>query len=151
MRQQIEREFAASKVERMAAQKMESIKQASAGLRARKEKGKAEQDKTLKNPRDEVHRAVKSERNDETDSKKRARKMKKQPNPKTDLKYCEDSTADRLSDLVAEGKDENKELITSFLDILWRRRIDCKTLTGKDFKAMEAAKGFLRKMNSKTS
>ncbi len=141
MRQQIEREFAASKVERMAAQKMESIKQVSARLRTQKEQGKAVQDEILKNP----------EESDATKSKRQARKRKKRLNREIDLKHYDGSAADKLLDLIAERKDENRELITILLDRLWRRNMNGGILKGKDFEAIDAAKAFLREVDSKTS
>ncbi len=145
MRDQIKREFAASEVRRRAAQKTESIKQASAKLTDRKKKEKAGQDKSLKN---RPHQLVKKKT---TELRKQTTKRRKQPDQKRDSKDCQNSDADKLLELVAEKKDENKELITNFLDRLWRRSMSGGTLAGKDFQAIEAAKGFLRNMSSKTS
>ena len=114
-------------------------------------KEKTNQDETLKNFEDEFHRVVKSKRNEVTKLKKQAAKRQKQLNRKIDLKHYDGSVADKLLDLIAERKSENRKLITTLLDRLWRKSMNGETLMGKDFEAISAAKDFLREVDSKTS
>ncbi len=114
-------------------------------------KEKTDQDETLKNLKSKFHRAINSKKNEISEFKKQARKRQKQFNGKIDLKHYEGSAADKLLDLVAERKKENKQLITTLLDRIWRKNMNGGTLMGKDFEAISAAKDFLREVDSKTS
>jgi len=114
-------------------------------------KEKAEQSKTLKNLEGKFHRVINSKKNEITKLKKQVRKKQKQLNREIDLKHYDGSIADKLLDLIGERKKENKQLIATLLDRIWRRSMNGGILVGKDFEAIEAAKNFLREVQSKTS
>jgi len=114
-------------------------------------KENTDQDETLKNLKGKFHRAINSKKNEISELKKQTRKRQKQLNRKIDLKHYEGSAADKLLDLVAERKKENKQLITTLLDRMWRKSMNGGILAGKDFEAISAAKNFLREVQSKTS
>ena len=113
-------------------------------------KERTNQDETLKNFEVEFHRVVRNKRNEITGLKKQARKKQKRLNREIDLKHYEGSVADKLLDLIAERKKENRKLITTLLDRIWRKSMNGGMLNGKDLEAIEAAKDFLRKVGSKT-
>ena len=84
-------------------------------------------------------------------AKKRAERGQKKLNRGLDLKHYEGSLADKLLDLVSERKKDNLKLITGLLDRIWRKSMNGGILNGKDFEAIEAAKSFLREVDSHIS
>jgi len=108
-------------------------------------------DKTIRIVSQKIHQVIQQKRNEISKLEKRARKRQKQLNRKIDLKHYEGSAADKLLDLIAERKKENKQLITTLLDRIWRKSMNGGSLNGKYFAAISAAKNFLREVQSKTS
>jgi len=58
--------------------------------------------------------------------------------------------AEKLLELVQRRKKKDIGLVVNLLDRLWRKAMKGE-MTGKDSEAIEAAKNFLREMNSNSS
>ena len=109
-------------------------------------------DKTVRIINHRVNEVIQQKRKEIANLKRQIRKQRrkeqKQLNRELDLKHYEGSIAEKLLELVSERKVENKPLIITLLDRLWRKSMSGGMLSGKDFEAISAAKDFLRTIDS---
>ena len=109
-------------------------------------------DETVRVTGHKINEVIQQKRKEIAKLKKEIRKQKKkqqkQLNRELDLKHYEGSIAEKLLELVNERKSENKKLVTTLLDRLWRKSMSGGTLSGKDFEAISAAKDFLRTIDN---
>lgn len=94
----------------------------------------------------QIHVAIQEKRLEIAKLKKEARREQKKLNKKLDLKHFEGSAADKLLELVSQGKVKDVDLITTLLDRIWRKTMRKEPLIGKDFEAIQRAKEFLNKV-----
>ena len=73
-------------------------------------------------------------------------RLLKEAKKRFDAKKSEATIANKLLEMVSQGKAENVDLIKTLLDRLWRQSMNGGTLNGKDFAAIDVAQKFLRRI-----